>query len=111
MTAPWFAEFLTDTASTKRSPAAAGGKVGAMVTNLTGLAIVPLLPVSPEVAQFLPLESPREAKETFLATADIVEGDRLVVSSVEYVVRAVAEWTDESTGGQSFIRVIVEQIK
>lgn len=111
MTEPWFAEFLTETASTKRSPAASGGKVGAMTTNVSGLAIVPLMPVSPEVAQYLPLESPREAKETFLATADIVEGDRLVVDSVEYVVRSVAEWTDDSSGGQSFIRVVVEQIK
>ena len=111
MTAAWVAPFLTLTASTKRSPAAAGGKVGAMTTYLTGLAITPLLPISAEVAATLPLESPREGKEVYLATADIKEGDRLVVATVEYVVRAVAEWTDDTAGGQSYLRLFVEQIK
>jgi hypothetical protein len=99
----------TTTASTKRSPAAVDGKIGEMETNLTGLSIVPLMPVDPDTVQDLPLRSPREAKQTFVeGLLDIVEGDRLVVDSTEYVIRSAAEW-DGARG--DFLHLVVEELK
>lgn len=105
----------TVTASTKRPPAVSGGKVGAPAANLSSVLIVPLLPVTPETVGTAQLRSPREAKETYVfpssgnTVPDIVEGDVLVVSSVEYVIRSVAEYTRPNSG--SFLHVIVEEQK
>lgn len=105
-----FSSFATETASTKRSPAAVGGKIGAPVTYLTGLSVVPLMPVNPETVLSLGLNSPREAKQTFIDTiVDVVEGDVLVVDSTEYTVRSVAEWNGGTD--QSFVHLVVEEIK
>lgn len=104
-----FAAMATQLANTKRNPAAVAGKVGAPQTNLEGIWIVPLMPVSPEVAEQQQLRSPREAKQTFVETGlDIREGDRLVVDGTEYVIRAVGEWDG---AGADFLQVFVEQLK
>lgn len=109
MSDPSFAAMATVTASTKRNPAAVDGKIGEPETYLTALNIVPLMPISPEVAETLALSSPREAKSTFVeSTIDIVEGDRLVVEANEYVVRAVGEWTGADA---DFREVVVEELK
>lgn len=105
----------TITASTKRYPAVSGGKVGPPVTNLSSVLIVSLLPLTPELAQMVKLEAPREAKLTFAfadsgnVLPDIVEGDILVVSGVEYAVRSVAEF--QRPGSGSFLQLVVEQHK
>ncbi len=107
---PTFDEWLTVTASTKRSPAAEeGGTIGTMEDNLDELLIMPLMPVDPEILETVGLSGPREAKQTFCEDADVEEGDRLVVAGVEYVVRAVAEWpwADSDT----FLHLIVEELK
>lgn len=105
-----FSSFAAVTASTKRNPAAVGGKIGAPVENLSELSITPLMPLDPETAITLPLSSPREAKQTFIDTiVDIVEGDVLVVSGTEYAVRSVAEWNGGTD--QSFLHLVVEEIK
>lgn len=105
-----FVSFATTTASTKRSPAAVGGKIGAPAAKLTGLSITPLMPVDAETAERLPLSSPREAKQTFVDTiVDIAEGDYLTVSGVDYAVRSVAEWNGGTD--QSFLHLVVEQVQ
>ena len=104
--------FLTVTASTKRSPSASGGLVGAAATNVSSLATTPLHPVDAELRQRIPsLAGRQELLECFADNdADVVEGDILVVSSVEYPVRAVEEWTWPH-GGITFLRLIVEDLK
>ncbi len=106
---PSWARLATVAASTMRSPPVdVNGKIGEPLVHLTGLSIVPLLPLDAEVAQVLPLNVPREAKQTFVAgVCDIREGDRLVVGWREYVIRAVAEWP----GGEAFLHLVVEEIK
>ena len=106
-----FQAMATTTASTKRNPAVdEDGKVGAAATNLTGLKILPPMPVSPETRELYGLESPREVKVTYVADADtdIDEGDVLVVGINEYRVRAVGEWPDDDVG---YLELVVEEVK
>lgn len=104
-----FTAMATVLASTKRNPAAVNGKVGAPLVHLDEIRIVPLMPVSPETAEQYQLRSPRETKQTFVEGAsDIQEGDRLVVAGVEYVIRAVGEWTGADA---DYREVLVEQLK
>jgi hypothetical protein len=56
----------TVTASTKRSPAISGGKVGAPVTSVASLRCSPLDPVDPELRQRLSLETPHELLQTYV---------------------------------------------
>ena len=108
MSSPSFARFATTLASTKRSPEAVGGKIGAPEPKLLGLSIAPLMPVDPETAAGLPLNSPRESKQTFVeGVLDIMEGDWLVVGGTEYAIRSVAEWP----GDEAFLHLVVEEIK
>lgn len=103
----------TIAASTKRSPGAVAGKVGAPTTHLATLAIVPGLPVSAETAQTVQLNSPREAKETYAfadaatnTLPDVQEGDILVIGAVEHVIRSVAEYP--RPGGGSYVHIVYE---
>lgn len=105
MSDPAFDAMATELASTKR-PAGDGS---GMETNLTGIYIVPLLPVDAETAETLALSSPREAKQTFVETGvDIQEGDRLVIAGTEYPVRAVGEWDGADA---DYVQVFVEALK
>lgn len=105
----------TITASTKRAPAASGGKVGSPAVNLTGLRIVPVLPAAKELAEQGELRNPREGKMTFIfptstgALPDVVEGDVLVVGSTEYLVHLVNEWPRPEDG--SYLEVLMTQRK
>lgn len=88
-----FTKLATVTASTKRSPGIVGGVEGAYTTNIASLACTPLDPVSPEIAQGFEGLSFREILQTTVSGGlDIVEGDRLVVGSTEYPIRAVEDW-------------------
>ncbi len=62
-----FSRLATKTAATKRSPGVSSGKVGTAVTNLTGLACLPLDPVSAEVERRLALDTPFEILQTFVS--------------------------------------------
>lgn len=108
------ATFLT--ASTKRPPAVSGGKVGAPATNLSRVSIVPLLPATADLAQEAQLKNPREGKVTYIFPSDgentmpdVVEGDLLVVSGVEYLIHMVKEWQRPSDG--NYLEVLVTQRK
>lgn len=102
--------FCTQTASTKRSPAVAGGKVGAQVTHLTSILIMPLMPAGEDIRAEVALNSPREAKETYCCEDDIIEGDHLVVKGVEYIIRWVGEWPWPDAS-ENFHRLVVEEVK
>jgi hypothetical protein len=102
--------FCTQTASTKRSPAVAGGKVGEQVTYLTDILIMPLMPAGEDIRAEVALNSPREAKETYCREEDIIEGDHLVVDGVEYIIRWVGEWPWPDVS-EYFHRLAVEEVK
>lgn len=111
------ADAATLSASTKRPPAVSGGKVGSPATHLTGLTIVPLLPASADLVQEAQLKNPREGKVTYIfpdpevgnTMPDVLEGDLLVVSDVEYLIHMVKEWPRPGSG--SYLEVLVTQRK
>lgn len=109
MSSPSFLKMATiTTASTKRSPMT-GAIRGTPATNLSNITCTPLDPVDPETRTQLKLDSGFEVKETFVdASLDIKEGDVLVVASVSYDIRSVAEW---SWRGAQYLRLIVIQNK
>lgn len=98
---------MTTTASTTRNPAISGGKIGAPVTNLTGLKIAPLMLSNTQsqsalmVRQAIGLEGTlTQIWETYTEShahtdsgtsvtqlPDIKTGDRLVIDSTTYTVR------------------------
>lgn len=104
-----FSLLATVSCSTKRAPDLSGGKRGTPATNLSGLSCTPLDPVDPELRARLELDTPHTLLETFLeGTNDIETGDVLVVSSVEYPIRAVEDWTWRDTRYQ---RLILENLR
>ena len=102
-----FGDFLTVSASTQR-PAADGSGLAA---NLAAVSIMPLMPLDAAVVERLDIRSARESKVTYCNTADIIEGDRLVVAGVAYIVQAVAEWPWDRDGGNEFLELVVHEQK
>lgn len=100
--------FLTVTASTKRSPALAGGKRGTATTNVASLRCTPLDPVDPELRQRLALNTPHELLQAFCRDEDVLEGDILVTDTAEYPIRACAEWVWRNT---RYLHLILEDLK
>lgn len=111
------AQMATWEAVTKRRPAiATDGRVGSPTPYLTGVQIVPLLPVTAEVANMHHIETPRETKLTYVFAEqnsdrlpDVAEGDILVVRGAEYIVRSAAEW--QRDGESDFLEIVVEEQK
>jgi hypothetical protein len=102
-----FARFATVTASTKRNPAAVGGKVGAAVAHLTGLAVLPVLPAGKGIVERYLLKSPRKSYVTYTqGTPDVLEGDTLTAGGVEYKVIASEVWQDS----QDFLEIVLEKV-
>lgn len=100
-----FFSMSTTTASTKRNPVASGIIIAAPATYLTGLKILPLMPVSDEIIQRYLLQSPKELLVTYVeGVVDIEEGDVFVVGTSEYVVRAASPWP-----AYNFTEAIVEE--
>lgn len=84
---------FTVTASTKRNPAPAGGKVGVPVAKLTTLKIMPLVPAPIDVLEYYRLRSARDVFVTYAEGApDILEGDILTVAGTDYNVHAAGSW-------------------
>ena len=106
-----FTRFATVTASTKRSPAVAGGKRGAPTTNIASLSCMPLDPIDSEIRERFGLSSPMELLQTFVQGGqDIKEGDLLVVSSTEYPIRAVGDW-NWPPDNANYLHLIIEELK
>jgi predicted transcriptional regulator len=104
------ARFLTVTASTKRRPAVSSGKTGAATTYLASLMVAPLAPIDADLRQRLALETPHELQQSICdGTKDVKEGDVLVVSTVEYPIKACEDWGP--IRGRSFKRLVLEDLK
>ena len=103
----------TLTASTKRPPAVSGGKVGEPVPHLGSVAVVPFLPITPEIANSVRLFSPRTARVTYAfadegnVLPDIEEGDTLEAENQTYIIRSVAEYNRDRAG--AFLEIVFEQ--
>jgi len=104
-----FARLATTTASTKRSGGITAGLETAYATNLATLKCLPLHPVDPELMLGIEGLAFHEVLQTEAdAGLDILEGDLLVIDTVEYKVRSVAEWPWRDS---SYAVIIVEQRK
>jgi hypothetical protein len=103
-----FARLATVTASTKRATLSSG-KRAAPAAYLTGVSCLPLDPVDQALQQRLQLDTPHEVLQTFVdAGLDILAGDILVVSSTEYPIKWVGEWT---FGSSEYLHLVVEDLK
>lgn len=99
---------MTITASTKRNPAASGGKIGAPATNLASLdlAYAPL-PLSPDLVEKYRLNSARKNYKTgAFGNPDVKDGDQLTTGGVTYIVRG----SDKVTGPVAFLNLILEEV-
>lgn len=106
-----FARLASVTASTRRAPALVDGKRGEPTTNIVSLSCTPLDPVDPEVRQRLALDMPHELISCLVdGGPDIREGDILVVSGVEYPIRACADWY-WSPDGENYVFLVLEDLK
>lgn len=85
-------------ASTKRSPAIAGGKIGAPVTNLASIKVTPLMPLDAETRERHEIEAASDMWVAYCEGAlDIDTGDILIVDSTNYYIIASGPWpTDEA---------------
>ena len=89
-----FELMATVMASTRRSGGISDGLEAAYAEEIVSLKCLPLDPVSAEIAQGFEGLSFREILQTQVEGGlDIVEGDLLVVDSVEYPIRAIEDWT------------------
>ena len=105
-----FTRMMTVSASTKREPVEdVNGIIGDQVVSVGAMTCTPLDPVDPELRKRLALDTPHELLQTFTEETDILEGDILVVGSVEYPVKSVAEWTEFR--GDTFLHLIIEHLK
>ncbi|HMN11833.1 MAG TPA: hypothetical protein PKD55_05855 [Bellilinea sp.] len=102
-----FARMASVTASTKRNPAAVAGKVGAPVSHLASLSILPVMPVTSQIVEMYRLQSPRESYVTYAEEADVLEGDTLTAAGIEYRVRAVSPWP----GAAGYLEIVIERVK
>jgi len=104
-----FTTMATVACSTKRAPDFEGHKRGVASEKLTGLYCTPLDPLDADTQYTAQLGNPFEAKQCFIAgNPDIEEGDILVVSSTDYAIRSVAEWT---WGSDVYVHLIIEEAK
>jgi hypothetical protein len=103
-----FDRMASITASTKRSPAAIASRITAPQACLASVKILPLMPAPTDVLQRYTLASPREPYVTYTqGSPDIQAGDILVVSAVEYPIRAVGRWPSDL----SCLEILVDKVK
>ena len=106
-----FKLLATVTASTKRRGAVIDGLEPAYATEIESLKCLPLDPVDPAVAQGVEGLGFRELLQTSIeGSPDIIEGDLLVVGSVEYPVKSVENWT-WSPDGTDYLVLLLEDLK
>lgn len=106
-----FSKLATVTASTQREGAVSGGLAGDLATNIASLSCTPIDPLTPEVAQMAGLGTWAELLQTMVQGGlDIQAGDRFIVGSDTYKVKAVAEWKWEPDSSDNAL-VILEETK
>jgi len=106
-----FALLADVTASTKRSGGISSGLEAAYAEEIISLQCLPLDPVTAEIAQGFENLSFREILQTQVEGGlDIVEGDLLVVDSVEYPIRAIEDRTWRPDG-KNYMLLYLEKPK
>ena len=112
MTSASFARRASTTASTKRSPALASGKVGAMAENVASLKCYPLVQLrDPALVERFATKAASLVYETFMQDGvDVLAGDVLVISSTDYLVVGVNSYPWHGPGGNR-LHVIVEEVQ
>jgi len=112
MTSAAFTLRATATASTKRSPTLASGKVGAATENVASLACFPLVQLrDPALVEQYATKAASLVYETFVQDGvDILAGDVLVISSTDYLVVGVNLYPWPGPGG-SRLHIIVEEVQ
>ena len=122
-----FSDMATTTISTKRSGVVTAGKRAVPATNLQGVSVFPIMPITELARDDVRWRAGLEGQsiqmhETFTEShehtdggvivtqvPDIQEGDILIDESTEYVVRFVGSWpTTDLTG---FLRIALEENK
>jgi len=108
-----FRKLLVVTASTKRSPVVASGKVGAKVVNIASFLCSPIDPLEDmrygAMTRKPILESPKNTLITYCdADLDIKQGDTLVVGSDEYPITYVNDWYWQ---GENFMELGLERTR
>lgn len=111
-----FSRLATVTASTKRSGGIVSGLEVGYVTHIASLKCLPLDPITVErkgghsvmVSGVEGLGWHEVLQTSTEGGLDIIEGDLLVVGSVEYPIRAVANWTWR---GSEYKRLLLQEIK
>lgn len=100
-----FAAFTTLSASTERSTLTSGYQ-----PHLVGISCTPLYPVDTETRQRLALDTPNILLETHVQdNPDIKAGDKLVIGSRKYYVKAVEAYTWLPTGDVR-MRIVLEDL-
>lgn len=103
-----FSRMATVSCSTERATLS-DGKRGKPVSYLAALHCTPLDPVDPELRERLKLNTPHELLQTFIeGDPDIKEGDYLILGSIKYPIRSVADWVWRS---DTFRHLILEDLK
>lgn len=101
--------FFRSSISIKRRQALGGGQYGAAEIKSAGVTASELMPMSPELATRLGLQSPYSTLQIFIkGPVDLKSGDYLSVDGQDYPVRSVAKW---SLRGKTYYLVLVEQLK
>lgn len=99
------ATMTTVTATTKRATL-----TGGYASYLAALKCTPLAPVDAETRQRLMLDTPHTIWEVYLQdNPDIISGDKFVVGSKEYYVKAVEPYTWLPSGDMR-VRIILEDV-
>lgn len=113
MTSASMLRLMTVTASTKRA-SVASGKRATPSANLSSVKCTPLDPLGSnnDISQRLGLDAPVELLETWTAGGqDIVNGDTLTVSGVDYPIKLVEIVAASSVGGDPYLHLVVERVK
>ena len=112
MTSAAFTLRATTTASTKRSPTLAGGKVGEAIEEVPSLKCYPLVQLrDPALVERYATKAASLVYETFVQDGvDILAGDVLVVASTGYLVVGVNSYPWPGPGGNR-LHVIVEGVQ
>lgn len=112
MTSAAFTLRATTTASTKRSPTLAGGKVGMAVEEIASLKCYPLVQLrDPALVERFATKAASLVYETFIQDGvDVLAGDVLVISSTNYLVVGVNSYSWPGPGGNR-LHIIVEGVQ
>jgi len=112
MTSAGFTLRATTTASTKRSPTLAGGKVGVATENVASLKCYPPVQIGdPALVERYATKAASLIYETFVQDGvDILAGDVLVIDSTDYLVVGVNAYPWPAGGGDR-LHVIIEGVQ